>query len=437
MTDVGIRRKLRKAFLLQAVLISVVAVLGVFAAGAIMEEVLVRRALRAEADYFWQKRKQDAGFPLPDTLHLNAFLVPSEDSGSAPEVLRPLGPGFHELDAGDNYAVAYITVVDGQRLSLVLDRENVNQLAFYFGIAPLAGVLVVLYLVAWFAYRQTRRAVSPIMWLARAVHELDPERPDTASFDVSNFSGDPYQEVTVLADALSRFAQRINDFVERERTFTRDASHELRSPLTVIKIAADMLLSEQELGPSARKSVLRIQRSVKDMEDLVEAFLLLARESEQGLSQDPVSINQLVREEIARSSVLLKGKPIEVSSTADVSLSTVASEKVLSVLIGNLIRNAFSYTDEGRVHIHVGNGYLVIEDSGVGIPEQDMERVFKPFFRGGARRRGGYGVGLTIVKQLSDRFHWPVHIESKPEVGTKVTVRFPHSRSEPIAVAAG
>jgi signal transduction histidine kinase len=95
------------------------------------------------------------------------------------------------------------------------------------------------------------------------------------------------------------------------------------------------------------------------------------------------------------------------------------------VLIGNLIRNAFSYTDEGTVRIHISDRALTIEDSGVGMPSQEVEQVFKPFFRGGSKARGGHGVGLTIVKRLSDRFGWPIRLESTVGVGTRVVVDFP------------
>ena len=100
------------------------------------------------------------------------------------------------------------------------------------------------------------------------------------------------------------------------------------------------------------------------------------------------------------------------------------------MLIGNLLGNAFSYTDAGRVTVHVGTRELLIEDSGVGIPEQQVQQVFRPYFRANNRRQGGHGVGLTIVKRLSDRFHWPVRVESRPGIGTRVTVQFPQARCE-------
>ncbi len=436
MSEAGLLRKLDKAFLLQAVLISVVAALSVYAAGFVLEEVLVKQALRKEADYFWQRYEAQQQFPRPDTLNLTGYLAPLNGGEGIPADLRDLGPGFHGQDSAMDYSDVYVTENAGQRLVLVFDGESVNELTLYFGLVPLTVVLAMLYVGAWVAYRQSRRAVSPIIKLARAVHDLDLEHPDAAVFEPDAYKDEPNEEVSSLAAALHRFAERINEFVDRERAFTRDASHELRSPLTVIKIAANMLLSERELSASVRSSVERIQRSATDMEELVGAFLLLARESEQGLSKEPVCINDVVAEEIERASPLLAGKPVEVTSTADTRLVLVTSEKVLSVLIGNLIRNAFSYTDEGRVTVQIGDGFVYIEDSGVGIAKHDVERVFKPFQQGHAQRRGGFGVGLTIVRRLSERFNWPVDIESQPEVGTRVTVEFPDARSEPLARTA-
>jgi signal transduction histidine kinase len=94
-----------------------------------------------------------------------------------------------------------------------------------------------------------------------------------------------------------------------------------------------------------------------------------------------------------------------------------------------------SYTDAGTVEVTVGPGRLVIEDTGPGMAPEEVASVFKPFYRAG-RRRGGHGVGLTIVKRLSDRFGWPVGIDSEPGVGTRVTVEFPDAQAEAPPAAA-
>jgi signal transduction histidine kinase len=431
--DKGLRGDLGRAFLLQACLISMVAVLSVFTAGFILQEILIKQALRDEADYFWRLRQANPQLPPPTTHNLTGYLSGAEEFPPLPESLTSLELGFHKPASTSNHILIYVTARDDQRLYLVFDGERVSQLAVYFGLLPLAGILIVLYLSAWLAYRMAQRAVSPIIWLAREVNRQDPQAPNTQAFAPERLPGEGHGEIGVLASAIKGFAERLNAFVERERNFTRDASHELRSPLTVIKMATELLLNDASLNENARRSVLRIERYAREMEDLVEIFLLLARESSHSLPAESVCVNEIVEDELERVRLLAGDKPIVVSHTADSRLIVPGPRKVFSVLIGNLLRNAFSYTDAGQVAVHVGPRELLIRDSGIGIPEQDVKQVFRPFFRGDVRQRGGYGVGLSIVKRLSDHFEWPVHIDSQVGVGTQVTVRFPKAQCEPLS----
>ena len=102
---------------------------------------------------------------------------------------------------------------------------------------------------------------------------------------------------------------------------------------------------------------------------------------------------------------------------------------MLSILLGNLLRNAFSYTDAGQVVVDIGDGKVSIRDTGVGIPAGRIEEMFRPFVRADGNQRSGHGVGLSIVRRLSDRFGWPISIVSQPGVGTTVEISFPGSRS--------
>ena len=429
----GLKRRISRTFLLQAAGISVAAVVGVYLAAAILQEVLVTQALRQEADYYWERYADDPEAPLPDTRNLHGFMIAVAGDAEAelPEHLRGLDVGFHDVPGDAGFTTVYVTAREGRRLYLAFDGERVNELAAYFGLVPLMFVLLVLYLSVWLAYRASHRAVSPVAWLARQVNRLDPDAPDPAAFAPEQVPGDADEEVLVLAAALRRFAERLRAFIERERNFTRDASHELRTPLTVIRIASDVLLADSELSDSGRESLERIRRSARDMEELVEAFLLLAREADHELTKETVCVNDVVAAELERLQLLAGEKPLQLGNTATCRLLIPGSEKVVAALIGNLMRNAFAYTDSGRVAVHIEPRQVVIEDTGLGMKAQHVRQVFEPYFRVDPQRGGGHGVGLTIVGRLSERFHWPVRIDSEPGVGTRVTVDFPDARCEP------
>ena len=422
----GLRARLGRAFLLQAAFIGAAAVVGVFLASLLLEGVLIRQALREEVAHFWAQRESAADFPLPATSNLTGYL------GTAPPAIAGLPIGYHERVLDGVETVVYVTERGGQRLYLVFDRSGVGRLATVFGLLPLAMVLLVLYLSTWLAFRASRRAFSPVIALARAVRELDPAAPDPAQLDPARLPRDADDEVRELAEALARYAQRLNEFVDRERNFTRDASHEFRSPLTVIQLAAGMLKTDPGLADASRRAVARIGRAARDMEELTSAFLLLARESQTGLPLEVTCVNDVLADELDRARLLATGKPLESRLAATHRLLVDAPEKVLPVLLGNLLRNAFSYTDAGEVAVEVGAASVVIRDTGVGMAPGQVDAMYQPFVRGDVSRRGGHGVGLTIVKRLSDRFGWPVMIDSSPGSGTRVEIRFPDARSEPL-----
>jgi signal transduction histidine kinase len=233
-------------------------------------------------------------------------------------------------------------------------------------------------------------------------------------------------EIRELADALAWFAQRLNELVERERNFTRDASHELRSPLTVIRTSAELVLRDEALGDAGRRAAERIRRASREMEELTASFLLLAREAESGLPVERVGVNEVIAIEIDRARPMAEGRPVEIEMRACCRLIVEAPEKVLSVMLGNLLRNAVTYTERGRVLVTVDEGGVEIEDTGVGMPPERVRDLRRPFLRG-AHRQPGHGVGLTIVHRLSDRFGWPVTIDTEPGQGTRVRVQFPHA----------
>ena len=423
----GLRSKIWVAFILQVAAISFATLLGVYGASAVLKDVLIQRALTDEASHYWKRLEKDPAAPLPDTFNmLGHMLKPGEDASRLPAKLRDLEPGYHSLPRIKGGSLVYVSDGPPGRLYLVFNQEQVDALAFFFGAVPLAVVLVVIYVIAWFTYRVSRRAVSPVIWLANLVQQWDPKHPDVSALSPDQLPTDVGGEVRVLAAALHRFASRIESFVEREHNFTRDASHELRTPLTVIRMATDLLLADGELLPHAQRSVQRIKTSARDMEALIEAFLILAREGDTGLKEEDFAVGDVVREEIDKARPLLADKPVELLLEDAGDFALHASPRVLAVMLGNLLRNACHYTDAGRIVVRIAGDRIEVEDSGIGMTPDELERAFEPFFRGGEHREGGQGVGLTIVRRLADRFGWPVDLQSEHGRGTRATLRFPN-----------
>jgi signal transduction histidine kinase len=196
-----------------------------------------------------------------------------------------------------------------------------------------------------------------------------------------------------------------------------------------------MLLAKDDLSASNRATAQKIQRAAKDMEELTQAFLLLAREGDSGLAKERVSLNEIVRNEFARCELVYAGKNIRLEYDESAYVWVTSSPKVLAVVVGNLIRNACAYTDEGHVLVAVSDTAIRISDSGIGIGKDHLEAVFSPYYRVPNARESGHGIGLSLVKRMTDRFNWPIDISSRPGYGTDVVVRFPDAQSEPLTRA--
>jgi signal transduction histidine kinase len=423
----SLRRRIRSAFFLQVAAIGMATVLGVYGAYFVLEDVLVRRALIEEAAHYATRLAADPDASLPDTYNLRGFLYPPRvGDPPVPLSLEKIGIGYGNVPMEGRSDIVHVSDTPVGRLYLVFAQEQVNRLALFFGFVPLSIVLIAIYLIVWMTYRSSKRAVSPVVWLANHVRDWDPKRPDYDDLSPERLPPDAQGEVEMLASAMRTFAQRNQAFVARERDFTRDASHELRSPLTIIKIASDILLTEDNLSPFATRNIDRIRRSARDMEALIEAFPILARESDTGLPIEDFLANDVVLEEIENAQALVHGKSVDLRGEVSEKLELHAPPRVLAVVLSNLIRNACQHTDEGEVVVTIRSRTIRVADTGTGMSEHDLVNLFEPFYRGAlSNGRGGHGIGMTIVKRLCDRFGWTIEVRSSPGAGTAVTIGFP------------
>ncbi|MBD9535423.1 HAMP domain-containing histidine kinase [Stenotrophomonas sp. STM01] len=417
----GLSRKIRIAFILQALLVSLAVLVGGYLVTQVIRHGLEEVKLQEEAAHYWQARAKHPGKPPPDTHTLQGYLwLQGQPPDGIPVALRMLSPGFHELKASSQRVL-----VDPQpagRLYLVLERSQTERNAFWFGVVPVLLVLIVIYAVSWRTYRVSRRLVWPVNWLARRVSQWDPRRPDAGELAPERLPAEVKGESLQLALALHAMAGRVAAHVARERNFTRDASHELRTPLTVIRMASDMALADPELTPRLQRSLQRIQRAGRDMEAVIDAFLLLAREVDVEPQSEWFDVGDLVRYEAGLAEELLRGKPVELRVSIDGRHPLLAPPRVMHVVVGNLLRNACTYTDVGLVEVTVSHGQLTVRDTGVGMSPDALSRAFEPFVRG--EHGNSLGLGLSIVRRLCERCGWQISLDSREGQGTVAVVRF-------------
>jgi len=261
----GLHRKFKSIFVVRALVLAVIAIFAVLFSTYTLENFLIKDALRSEAEYFWEKYEQNPTTAEPDTWNLKSYLVPANDLSSLPENYQGIELGFTRLDSKPGFNLLYKTERNDKRLLLIFNADNVRSLAIYLGVIPLTLFLLMSYLVGWLFYRKTARVLSPISWLANKFHSFDPVSAHVPKINFDDIPGDPDYETTILAQSLADYVERIDQFIDRERAFTRDVSHELRTPLTVVNMAVSLMESSKDISQADLKSLKRIKSSSKDM----------------------------------------------------------------------------------------------------------------------------------------------------------------------------
>ncbi|KQQ91895.1 HAMP domain-containing sensor histidine kinase [Massilia sp. Leaf139] len=399
----SLKRRIVVAFVLFGLVAS--AFFAIIAAIAVegIEVQLVDK--RLEATVAWAAPRHAAGLdvdmPAGLRFHRNEAI---------PAPLRGLSVGVHKVDVG----ATRLHVLAGQdsRGQWVLvdhesDYDKIELVVYSMFAAVFVGFLLLASLLGGFL---GTRVVTPISELAQSV------RNDNVPPTLSGRK----DELGVLARALEAHTAELRTFLDRERYFTGDVSHELRSPLTVIMGAAEILI--QESAPAIRGPAERIYRAAHEAAESVTVLLLLARAP--ALSTlPPVDIHAVAEDEVEKYRVLVASKPITLSFLDGPPLTVRAPRELCAAAIGNLVRNACQYTDHGKVVVHLLEGQVVVEDTGPGLPPA----VVATLGSGGAPSSGsgGTGLGLALARRICDFLGAGFTYEPRPGGGSRFILSFP------------
>ncbi len=284
------------------------------------------------------------------------------------------------------------------------------------------------------------------LWLAfsivRPLRELTAAAQDIASGNLSRrIPVSSKDEVGQLAYAFNEMAERLQEMIEQQRLFIANASHELRSPLTSLKLRTEALVEDKNMTLERKERFIReLDREVDRLRRLAERLLDLTRLQVKPKPQHPtpVSITEVIQDVVETLKPRAERQGINlVVDMADKIPPVYGSREDLFEIVVNLLDNAIKYTPSGgtvRVEAHEENGQVVIRvsDTGEGIPKESLHHIFEPFYRvdkARSRRIGGSGLGLAIVKALTDTYHGTIDVQSSPGKGTTFTVKLP-ARSE-------
>jgi Signal transduction histidine kinase len=244
----------------------------------------------------------------------------------------------------------------------------------------------------------------------------------------------PDDELKSLADTFNDMIDRLQDSFERQVQFVSDASHELRTPISVIQGYADLL---DRWGKDDRmvldESVTAIKNEAASMASLIEKLLFLARgdSGTQRMDKEDFQLDELINE-VVKESRLITDK-YKIINTKNDSLLIHADRKMIKQMLRIFIDNSIKFTPEqGDIRIDSVNmeseAKITVEDTGAGIPKEDIPKIFNRFYRvdkARAKGTGGSGLGLSIAKWIVDAHKGRIIVESSVGKGTKIDVFIP------------
>ncbi len=300
-------------------------------------------------------------------------------------------------------------------------RQRLAADAALRSVMPLLFLAPVMALMAWWLSALTlaplRRVVAEVR--ARDGELLQP-LPD---------AGLPH-DVAPLVSALNGLLQRLGQTLDTQRTFLSDAAHELRSPLTALKLQIESL--KRAPDEAARgDAVAMLSDGIDRAARIVEQLLTLAR-SEPGAPPPPMlplDLSEVVRQAVADTVPYALSRGSEFALFADEPVPVRGDKASLSLLVRNLADNALRYSPKGsrtelRVLSQSGAAVLQIDDAGPGIPPAERERVFDRFYRRAAGGEEGTGLGLAIVRSVAMAHGATIALAESPLGGLRVTVQF-------------
>ncbi|WP_275099136.1 sensor histidine kinase [Sedimenticola hydrogenitrophicus] len=378
-----------------------------------LETRLIDDTLVAELDdYVARRQRNPLSLPVR-TATIRTYVV-AEQGGThpIPEEVSALGPGRHSLKVdGISYRAA-VREVREQRFVVLYDTSALQRRERGFLLLLSGSVLIVTLISALAGRWLAALIIAPVTELARRVARLHPEdEPTTLAREF------PWLEIHQLAGDFDTYLKRLHDFIERERLFTGDVSHELRTPIAVINGATELLMIDPILNEKNRNRVARISRAATEMGEISAALLALAREQGDASSQSAeCDILGIVQELITRYRDLFSHKPVELLLEVGALSDKQVDHAILSMVLGNLLRNALSFTAQGKVRIRLDAETIRIEDSGPGLDTANPAELFRPYVRGG--QSNGAGLGLSLVWRLCEHQGWQITLENLPGGGT-------------------
>jgi signal transduction histidine kinase len=240
-------------------------------------------------------------------------------------------------------------------------------------------------------------------------------------------------EIAQLCRSFNRMGAQLNEYIQRQRLFVANVSHELKTPLTAIKGYSEYLTDEVKGNPDLQKAVYHLNNESERLAKLVDEVLTLSKidSGREDFEMEKLDFSSLVKETVNKMSLRSEKYGVRVEMEVNPGIYIIGDKERLIQVLVNLIDNAIKYSPPQtqvwvRLYRNASGAILSVIDCGMGIPKEQIPQIYERFYRAdNAKGVPGTGLGLSIVKNIVDVHNGSIEIESEINKGTTVTLKLP------------
>lgn len=320
---------------------------------------------------------------------------------------------YHSHERDDVYIVVYTTIEDKIYASL---KQLIYSL---FIINPL--IFAIFMLVGYYMIRNSFKSVQKVI---DEVHKIEIGDLDKR---INRFDSD--DEIGQLVDTFNELLGRVEEGFERIKRFSNDVSHELKTPLTVLRGEIELGLRKPRDENEYKKILQTVLEETKSLQELIDGLLFLSNKNQDEIQETflDVLVDELILDVISEQTQNARAKNIEFNIRGLDSATIKGNELLIKIMIGNILNNALKYSHiNSKIDIALYDDGLCIKDYGIGIKQEEINKIFDRFYRADlARQRGdGFGLGLSMVANIAKIHNLKLDVQSEYGKFTQVMVMF-------------
>ncbi len=410
-------RKIMLSILLASMFFLSLLTIVVYYSNEILEDELLAKQTNFELKNIQNLLNQDPDTPLPSSASLSIYLASRQDSRPIPGHLIDLADGVHhDVKVADKAYHVMVAPSAADRIYIQYDVTEIERSEALLSNILLVAWIVLIVVMFFIARILSKKLSRPIAQLSRDLSRINPDERGIRLSD--RFEDD---EVGRIAQAFDSYTSKMDSYVEKQIGFAAMASHELRSPLTIVQTSAD-LIAYRNNDPEIKPYLEKIQRASANMANIIHALLAVTRDQPTRNADQNIQLQPLVDEILDSMKNEIRAKQIEIENNLTPEIRIKADKTLLTVVLTNLIKNGVKHGQDSSIRIEMEDPVLSITDSGIGIDSDELQHIFDFGYRG--QNSQGYGVGLYIGKLICDYQGWSLDLVPNPQGGIIARVGF-------------